>query len=52
MVIKVGYDFKVVWVEGDDVIELFKKMVVDGYVFKSFINGMILLEWGYDLICV
>jgi hypothetical protein len=51
MVHKAGYKMKVAWVEGDDVTEPFKEMVVNGTPFKSLTDGKTLKEWGFDPIC-
>lgn len=43
-----GYDFKVAWIEGDDVTEQFKTMVADGIEFKSVSTGGSFAQWGFE----
>jgi hypothetical protein len=46
-----GLDAKVAWIEGDDVTEPFKSMVVHGTTFTSVNDGRTYHEWGFDVIC-
>lgn len=43
-----GYDFKVAWIEGDDVTDQFKRMVADGAEFKSLTTGRPFSEWKFE----
>ena len=45
---KKGYEFKVAWIEGDDVTEQFKAMVADGNAFSSLTTGKSFADWGFE----
>lgn len=45
---KKGYEFKVAWIEGDDVAEQFKEMVANGSEFTNLTTGRSFSEWGFE----
>ena len=48
MVKQKGYDFKVAWIEGDDVTKAVQEMVANGVEFKSVNTGRPLSEWNFE----
>jgi hypothetical protein len=43
-----GYNFKVAWIEGDDVTEQFRTMLAEGTVFNSVTDGKSLKDWNFE----